>query len=90
MPGLVTVVADDLASASSYHTTTTPTSKITSIGCTTTVTIAIIALALILYPIGVIRALSQEVITATLIFIMSYGLIELTVGVFGDLHIPLE
>ena len=54
------------------------------------VTIAIIALALILYLIGVIGALSHKVITATFIFIMSYGLTKIVVGVLGDLHIPLE
>ena len=90
MSGLVTVVADDLASASSYHTTMTSTSKSTSIGCTVVVTVAIITLALILYPIGVISVLSHKVITATFVFIMSYGLTKLAVGVLGDLHIPLE
>ena len=81
MPSLVIVVADDLASTSSYHTTTTTSSKSTSTGCTTTVTITIIDLCFILYPIGVIGA--------TLNFIMSYRLTESTIGVLRSLSIPL-
>ena len=67
MPGLVTVVTHNLASASSYHTTMTTTFK-----SPTVVTVPIIIIPLIVYPIGVIGALSHEVITVTLIFIMSY------------------
>ena len=69
MSYLIAIIANNLASTSYRHTTMTMTSETTS---TTAITIAIISLCIGLYPISIIGALSHEVKTMTLIFIMSH------------------
>ena len=87
---LVTIVTHNLASTSAGHPTTAATTKITSVGGATTVSIAIIILGFIVDSVGIRGALSHKVIATTFFFIMPDGLTELAVGVFGNLNISLK
>ena len=90
MTSLVTIVTHNLASTSAGHPTTAATTKSTSAGGATTVSIAIIILGFIVDSVGIRGALSHKVIATTLVFIMPYKLTELAVGVFGNLNISLK